>query len=456
MKLVPTTSTLIAALLLLTGAPAQAAPAGAAEDPILQAISLSATGRSAATQRDTQPFGLVGATWADPRAVLGGTVEVRTRAIGAGRWTGWQTLDSDEPSPADAGGRGRTDPLWVGMSDAVEVRVSAGGPLPRGLRLDLINPDAAVPEQQPRARVDVPGRPMPKLVTRSGWRANERIVKDPPEYTTDVQVMFVHHTAGTNGYRCADSARIVRAIEGYHVTSNHWNDIGYNFLVDKCGSLFEGRKGGVGRAVLGAHTLGFNAHSAAIAVIGDYRGLTVPPVVRNVIAQVAAYKLGTYGNLATGRTMLESGGTDRFPKGRLVSLNRVSGHRDAGSTTCPGNALYGQLGSIRAIAGAGPAGLRLLSMIGATGSGSTYRTRGLVSPLWTTSTPSALINRFDVYVDGELAASARNMHRRAALRLSPGQHTVTVRAIHLSGRSASFTVRVVAGAQAQNYSGGRG
>lgn len=477
MNLVPTSSKLIAALagavLIVSGGPAWATPAPDPESaparPALQAIDLvpapgsapagrsfgapERTGGLVVARRDTQPFSLVGATWTDPQQRLDGTVEVRTRSVDGGRWTDWQSLESDGHSPAepgsrDGGGRGRTDPLWVGTSDAVEARTEAARALPAGLRLDLINADAAAPTARADAPVVVPPRPMPRMVTRSGWGANEAIVKDPPEYSTDVQVLFVHHTAGTNSYSCADSARIVRGIEGFHVLSNHWNDIGYNFLVDKCGNLFEGRKGGVNRAVLGAHTLGFNSHSSAIAVIGNYDARTVPPIVRNVIAQVAAYKLGAYGNLATGRTTMLSSGSDRYPKGQLVSMMRVAGHRDTARTRCPGDALYGQLASFRAVAGAAPAGLRLLGMTGAKPVGTSYYTRGLVSLLWTTTTPSALLNRFDVYVDGKLAASARNLHRRATLRLSPGPHTVTVRAIHLSNRTSSFTKRVIAGATA--------
>ncbi|HEU4349486.1 MAG TPA: N-acetylmuramoyl-L-alanine amidase [Actinoplanes sp.] len=436
----------------------------------------AAAGAPAVTERRTQPFSLLGVTWTDPRARLAGTIEVRTRSVATGRWSGWQPLESDGTSPADPGsvdgaGRGRTDPLWVGTSDGVRARVAADGgtrPLPRGLRLDLINPDepqakagAAAPPPKAGsapagrlARVAVPARPVPKMITRAGWGANEAIVRKQPEYTTDVQVVFVHHTAGPNGYSCADSARIVRGIELYHVRGNNWNDIGYNFLVDRCGNLFEGRKGGVNRAVLGAHTLGFNAHSSAIAVLGDYRARAVPARVKTVIAQVAAYKLGAYGNLATGRTMLMSGGSDRYAQGRLAALNRVSGHRDTGRTECPGDVLYGQLGSIRSIAGAGPAGLRLLRMTGAVAAGAAYYTRGPVSPLWSTTTPSALLNRFDVLVDGRLARSARNSHRKGTIRLPAGRHTVTVRAIHLSGRTASFTRTVIVDATAPRFTTG--
>ena len=455
---------------------AGASPTGRSLGAPGTARSEAAAGALAVPQRATEPFSLLGATWTDPAAALGRTIEVRTRSV-EGTWTGWQELESDGRSPADPGsadgaGRGRTDPLWVGTSDGVQARVTTDGDatLPAGLRLVLINPDqpaaaarstaarstaARSTAAAPRAaEVDVPARPVPKMITRSGWGANEAIVEHAPEYTTDVQVMFVHHTAGTNDYSCADSARIIRGIQGYHVRGNGWNDIGYNFLVDKCGTLFEGRKGGVHRAVLGAHTMGFNSRSSAVAVLGNYNGRTVPAVVRTAIAQVTAYKLGAYGHLATARTTLRSSGSDRYPAGTVVTLNRLSGHRDTGRTECPGDALYGQLGTLRALAGAGPANLRLAGMTGAVASAGAYHTRGLISPLWDTSTPSGLLHRFDVYVDGKLAASAPNTHRRVSLRLAAGSHTLLVRAIHLSGRTASLTRTVVVDAAAPRFAKG--
>ncbi|BFU43505.1 N-acetylmuramoyl-L-alanine amidase [Krasilnikovia sp. MM14-A1004] len=493
--------------------------AGPAAEPVLQTLALptsapagtfaapgsaraEATGLTVAP-RVTKPFSLLGATWTDPHARLDGTVQVRTRAAADGRWSAWRALESDGTSPAtagsaDAGGRGSTDPVWVGDSDAVEARVTTGAgthTLPAGLRLDLINPDADLPaaatsgasaagapaaapataagasasaaqiggtsftEPAPgraaaNAAVVVPPRPAPTVVTRAGWAANEAMVVHPPEYTTDVQVLFVHHTATSNDYSCADSARIVRGIQAYHVRSNGWNDIGYNFLVDKCGTLFEGRAGGVDRPVLGAHTLGFNSHSAAIAVIGDYTDSAVATKVRWVIAQVAAYKIGMYGHLATERTVLVSSGSDRFPAGTRVTLNRVSGHRDTGKTECPGNTLYGQLGAIRSLAGAAPADFSMARMTGATRVGDAFYARGPIRPLWTTATPTALLNRFDVIVDGTVVASAPRAHRTTLLNLNPGRHVVTVRAYHLSGRAVSLTRAVVVDRTAPTYTSG--
>jgi hypothetical protein len=292
------------------------------------------------------------------------------------------------------------------------------------------------------------------MVTRAGWGADETIVKGTPEYTGPIQVFFVHHTATGNTYSCSDSASIVRGIQAYQVRSKGWDDIGYNFLVDKCGNVFEGRAGGVGRSVLGAHTLGFNTGASAIAVIGTYGSTGVSARVRTAIATVAAYKLGAFGNAPNGTVALVSGGSDRFAKGRTVTLNRISGHRDTGRTECPGNALYAQLPEIRAIAGAAPSGLRLLRMSGALRHGSLLFTKGTLNPLWDLTTPSALIDRFEIWVDGRLILAAPGTHRTAPIQLAPGGHTVTIRALHLSGRSTTITTKVVSDPNAPTFSAG--
>ncbi|GAA3339241.1 hypothetical protein GCM10020358_22320 [Amorphoplanes nipponensis] len=450
-----------------------AAPAaGTAAEPVLQTIDLlpapagrgfSASGRAAAatvSPRTTGRFSLVGATWDDPRRALGAAVEVRTRRAGGEAWSGWRRLESDGPSPAEPGSgdaaaaRGSTDPVWVGESDGVQARIAAGArgnrPLPAGLRLDLIETGAPAPAPRgspaaagrravagpARAEAVVPPRPAPTVVTRSGWGADETIVRGAPEYSTDVQVLFVHHTAGTNDYSCAQSAAIVRSIQAYHVKSKHWDDIGYNFLVDKCGTLFEGRAGGITRPVLGAHTLGFNGRSSAIAVLGNYATGGVPARVRKVIAQVAAYKIGAYGNRPTGRVAMTSSGSDRFARGSTAVLDRIAGHRDTGRTECPGDALYGQLGAIRRSAGAAPAGLALTKVNGAARVGDTYYTRGTIRPFWQVSTPTTMLHRFDVLVDDVLTASAPRAGREQLLTLEPGRHTVQVRAVALNGSTS--------------------
>ncbi|GIF09985.1 N-acetylmuramoyl-L-alanine amidase [Actinoplanes teichomyceticus] len=445
--------------------------APAHDEPLLQTFPLTAPGgvrlvaaadghRVELPERDTARFSLVGVTWDDPAAAAAGTIQVRTRAAGTHDWTPWRVLETDAPD--ESGGaegarvRGASDPLWVGPSDGVQARVVGGdGELPAGLRVDLINPDSP---ERPRTRMapaalqrpgragaaPLPVRPVPRMLTRSAWGADERIVTGPPGYTGATEVFFVHHTATGNDYSCRSSASIVRGIQAYQVRSKGWNDVGYNFLVDRCGTIFEGRRGGVDRNVLGAHTLGFNTNASSVAVIGDYRSAPVPAAARLSVAQLAAYKLGGAGRAPAGRVVLASGGGPRFAAGRRVLLNRISGHRDAGLTECPGDTFYAQLAVIRRVAGAAPAGLRLRRISGARLWSGRYWTRGPLVPLWDLTTPTRMIDRFDIYVDGRLVLSRANWTRLGRLRLRPGPHTVAVRAVHLSRRTATTTVPVVA------------
>src|SRR5262249_4069973 len=112
--------------------------------------------------------------------------------------------------------------------------------------------------------------PRPRIITRSGWGADESLREPGFICTASVKVAFVHHTASCNNYTCAPAPSAIRSIYRYHVVSSGWRDIGYNFLIDKCGNIYEGRAGGVDKPVMGAHTLGFNTNSMGVAVLGTY------------------------------------------------------------------------------------------------------------------------------------------------------------------------------------------
>ncbi|WP_338782675.1 N-acetylmuramoyl-L-alanine amidase [Streptomyces sp. DG1A-41] len=315
--------------------------------------------------RTTEPFSMIGVTWDDPAAALDGTAQVRTRSRESGEWSAWHALDTDVRTPETgpdrhrAGVRGGTQPLWTGPSDGIQVRVS-GTRLPEGLRVELVDPDGGsdavhTTVVEPDAAAPAAGGPAaerPAVTSRSAWGADESLVKDPPTYTTGTQAMFVHHTAGTNDYTCADSASIVRGVFLYHVRSNGWNDIGYHFLVDKCGTVFEGRAGGIDRPVLGAHTYGFNTGTSSVSVLGDYTKTTANTAVRKSVAKVAAWKLGLYGIDPTGTVVLTAGADNgKYKAGQKATLHRISGHRDGYPTECPGQNLYADLPEIRTLAG---------------------------------------------------------------------------------------------------------
>ncbi|MFE7649989.1 N-acetylmuramoyl-L-alanine amidase [Streptomyces phaeoluteigriseus] len=192
--------------------------------------------------------------------------------------------------------------------------------------------------------------PRPGIVTRRGWGADEKLREKTFVYTKKVKAAFVHHTASGNTYKCSQAPSVIRGIYRYHVRSMGWRDIGYNFLVDKCGNIYEGRAGGVAKPVLGAHTLGFNSDSMGIAVLGTFTTTKPSAAAVKGIARLTAWKLGLFGANPKGKTYLKSGGGNLYRKGKNVRLNVISGHRDGFATECPGRQLYGKLGSARTTA----------------------------------------------------------------------------------------------------------
>lgn len=325
-------------------------------------------------ERLTAPFSMVGVSW-DRSSAAAATFSLRTRT--AGRWTGWSTLSTSDMSP-DGGrsddrssARRSTDPLWVGASDGVEAKlVSTTRPI-TGVRIELVDPgtrasDAAlatVPASGASAghgtanavAARAPGV-APAIISRAGWGADERLRNyNPncsPEYGTTVKMGFVHHTDNANTYSAADVPGIIRSIYAYHVQSNHWCDVGYNFLIDRFGRIFEGRYGGIAMPVIGAHTGAFNTDTFGTSLIGNFTSVTPPAATMNALADLFAWKLGSYYRNPNGKTVLVAGTSDRssrYAPGQQATFNTISGHRDAAFTTCPGDKAYALLPSLRSM-----------------------------------------------------------------------------------------------------------
>lgn len=389
------------------------------------------------SEREVEPFSLLGITWNDASTELHGTVQVRTRDASGGAWSAWQDVlahndHAPDPGSAEArtaGVRGSTAPLWVGRSDAVEVQVvpeapgrrSAGAAdiavpeLPGGLRLEMVDPgdtpgsppgaatatatgtgtagspakdlaaaranadvapvdgeeapevipgetaehaaegvaDAAAEDTAAKAAAPKAGPPYigprPAIVTRAGWDADESLREREFLYTGDLKLAFVHHSATGNNYDCSEAPAMIRSIYRYHVLSSGWRDMGYNFLVDRCGTIYEGRAGGVTKPVMGAHTYGFNTNSMGVAVLGTFTNAEPPAAAVRGVSQLVAWKLGLFGVDPSATVTVTSGG-GKYPKGTRVKLHTVSGHRDGYNTECPGARLYSQLGAARASA----------------------------------------------------------------------------------------------------------
>ncbi|MDQ1294533.1 MAG: hypothetical protein QG608_2417 [Actinomycetota bacterium] len=316
-------------------------------------------------QEHVSHFSLIGVTWDDATDLVDGRVRVRARNTDSGQWTAWTDLSSEHGE--DSGTtrrRGGTEPVWVGDSDGVEVGVDGGtaGSLPTGMRLDLVGP-----AQEPSAGALAAGRAplaarsaaslttttvaQPDITPRSGWEADESLREQTePNYSPQApKVVFVHHTATTSNYSCTESPAIIRSMYAYHVTGQGWRDLGYNFIVDRCGTIFEGRYGGIDRGVVGAQTYGFNTGSTGVTVIGTYTDEQPSQEARRAVAHLAAWKLGLAGTSPTGTAQLVEGAADSagFVKGRSYTFQTISGHRDGYATECPGQAFYDKLPEIR-------------------------------------------------------------------------------------------------------------
>ncbi len=372
--------------------------------------------------------------------------------------TGEPTPGEETPSPTDDPGDGQTDepsPTPT-PSPSTENPTPPASPTPTPTTATPkppASPTPTVTSTPPLPPAPPSTAPRPPIVSRADWKAEETLNNEAPDYLDQVKAVFVHHTTQTNSYSCADSPAMVRALHTYHVKSRGWKDIGYNFVVDKCGTIFEGRKGGADRAVLGAHTYGFNRDTTGIAVMGLHTDTKAASAATDAVARVAAWKLGQYKGNPTGTVQLTAGADGnnlagkKFTAQQQYPFQQISGHRDGFATECPGTGLYGQLPAIRSLAGAlatdKVAGLAIASVTGASASGTTYYTKSKITVSWKATTPASFVKSYELLVGGKPVAVVKGNVTSAPATLALGRHSVQVRATHQSGKvttSAAATV----------------
>jgi hypothetical protein len=300
-----------------------------------------------------------------------GTVAYRTRSL-SGRWRAWHTADADLPQTNPPWHFGNLD--WTGASDAVQFRADGMTHL-RAFYLSSRVTSA------PKRRLSIAGSPT--IVPRADWQADEKIVRAHPLYAPTLKLAVVHHTAGTNAYTPAEAPAIVRGIEVYHVQGNGWNDIGYNFLVDRYGTVYEGRGGGMTRNVIGAHALGFNAGTVGVSLIGNFDVQTPPAAMQDALVRLLAWRLDIAHIDPLSTVAYTSGGNGKFRAGKVVTLRAISGHRDTGPSECPGRYAYALLPSIaRRVAATGLPKLYAPVVSGALGGNVRFQARLSSARAW--------------------------------------------------------------------------
>ncbi|MEJ7755939.1 MAG: N-acetylmuramoyl-L-alanine amidase [Nocardioidaceae bacterium] len=216
-------------------------------------------------------------------------------------------------------------------------------------------------------RVALAATDQPPVLSRDQWGADPQYMTWAPQFYP-TKKLIVHHTATSNDYADRAGAESqVRSIYYYHSVTQGWGDIGYNFLIDKFGNVYEGRYsreyGGANpsgddanaNGVTGARTSGWNSGTVGVAMLGTFTDRDVTPAARDALEALLAWEANRHG--------IDPQATQPFVNpvsGATTTTPNIAAHRDYTATECPGDTFYGTLPAIRSqvaarIAGPGTA-----------------------------------------------------------------------------------------------------
>lgn len=293
-----------------------------------------------------EPFLAVGAAWS-----ARGEIQLSLRSSTDGiSWSEWFPMKAHSDYANERGEQVSGLALLDQRTRFVQYRILAKEQATvSGLRMVFISPGVTPREMQQRIEnrakeamstenLQQQKYPKPPIVTRTEWGCPDGQVTTHGSlsYTT-VTHLVVHHTFSPSGAINGDWAAAVRSIWNFHVFSNGWADIGYNYVIDQTGVIYEGRAGGDN--VIGAHFSGVNSGTMGVVVIGDFTSSTPPPAALNSLKKILAWKADQRGIDPAGQSRHAASG---------LTINNISGHRDGpGETECPGDAFYPMLPGIR-------------------------------------------------------------------------------------------------------------
>ena len=296
------------------------------------------------------------------------------RSNNGGVWSEWVGVETpvDEAPDGLAGeeGAGRASaigPIWIGDdAEAVELTLLGGSvgdvsveTLRSTIDTDpvlLTEASGAEDRAEDGAVALSTAAPRPAIQPRSswatdGWRSQNDGCDGGPFLANNIRSVVVHHTVTTNSYSASQVDDMLRGIYRTHAVINGWCDIAYNFLVDRFGTIWQGRSGGTDLPVIGGHTKGFNTWTSGVAVLGNHHTAGAPTNASVAAVQaVAAWKLSLHGVDPLGYNWLQNRSSSpphRFAQGSWVHMPAVVGHRDLGITACPGNLLYPSIPGMR-------------------------------------------------------------------------------------------------------------
>ena len=269
-------------------------------------------------------------------------VRARTSADGE-TWSDWEALefieatdgpDDDSAEAREAESGQHTEPLWVGEASHLQLEVD--GAATEELDVTLIdamgNSGGPVERSWDTNLGSSADADTLNVISRAQWGADESLGSDRVTIADEVHMGIVHHTAhrsgsAANNYSRSEAPGIMRAMHRYHTEALGWRDLGYNVVVDRFGNVYEGRKGGFERGVVGAHAAGFNTGSFGVSVIGNFTNEQASSAALEALTQVVGIKSAIHGINPNGWTN-QVGDNSWQPT--------IVGHRDVGNTACPG------------------------------------------------------------------------------------------------------------------------
>lgn len=279
-------------------------------------------------------------------------VDVEVAAPEGATWGPWLGLHAEDEPDAETAARSGVGPVWLGDAGVDRVALRFAGAAPADLRVDAMRFDAST--TSPAVTYDRSVTPAggPTIATRAswapgGWQGWHDGCTPTPTSSSALRYAVVHHTDGTNSYSAAQVPGILAGIYQFHTATRGWCDIAYNLLVDRFGTVWEGRSGGLNAPIVGGHAKGFNTGSVGVALLGTHESVAPTSASLTALRDVLAWKLGSHGVDPRATTPIVSGGSPRYPEGTTVVLPTVQGHRDSGLTACPGDILYARLGGLR-------------------------------------------------------------------------------------------------------------
>ncbi len=303
--------------------------------------------RTISTQR---PVCLAAVRWSRP---VNAALTLRTRDK-HGRWGRWATAssaghDGDRVRSAEHIGEG----VWLGRATELQVRTHTAA---QDVTVELV---AAEPSRAQGLRPDVlpllpqtlPAGPgQPPIVARAAWAGSNHRPRGGPYYGA-IEMGIVHHTENPNGYSPGEVPAMLRAIYAYHVHGRGWLDIGYNFVIDRFGRIWEARQGGVDLPVMGAQAGDWNQISFGVSLLGTYTDVRPSAAALAALEQLLAWKLALNGLPAVGdlTAVASPDGISytQFHAGEHVRFPRIAGHRQVDATDCPGGAFFAELPALR-------------------------------------------------------------------------------------------------------------